>query len=83
MDKKSLIIGILLALSFFLVTGFSGGNVKYEAFYSGKGYSILNNQTGILKTFIPAKDNHFFTVEINYEKESFTRRLGQVHNQKK
>ncbi len=83
MDKKSLVIGILLGLTFFLVTGFSGGNAKYEAFFSGKGYSILNNQTGILKTFIPIKDNHFFTVEINYEKETFARRLGQIYNQKK
>lgn len=83
MDKKSLIIGILLGITFFLITGFSGGNVKYGAFYSGKGYSILNNQTGILKTFIPTKDNRFFTVEINYEKESFTRRLGKIQNQKK
>lgn len=83
MDKKSLIIGILLGITFLLITGFSSGNVKYEAFYSGKGYSILNNQTGILKTFIPTKENRFFTVEINYEKESFTRRLGKIHNQKK
>ncbi|MBN2332246.1 MAG: hypothetical protein JXO49_00970 [Deltaproteobacteria bacterium] len=82
MDKKSLVIGILLATIFFLATGFSGGKGSYEAFATGKGYAILNCETGVLKTFIPAEKNRFFTVEINYEKESFTRKLGQVHNMK-
>ena len=82
MDRKSLLIGVLLATIFFLATGFSAKNARYEAFSTAKGYAILNSETGILKTFIPAEKNRFFTVEINYEKESFKRRLGQVYNKK-
>jgi hypothetical protein len=82
MDIKSLLIGILLATVLFLATGFGGENPKYSAFHTGQGYAILNCETGILKTFIPGKNSNFFAVEINYEKETFARRLGKISEEK-
>ncbi|MFH1216035.1 MAG: hypothetical protein V1706_05990 [Pseudomonadota bacterium] len=80
MRNKSFWIGLLLATVLFLATGFGGGTSKYSAFFSGKGYSILNNETGVLKTFIPGEKNNFFTVEVSYEKETFKRKIGQIEN---
>ena len=80
MHNKSYWIGLFLAAALFLTTGFIAGSSKYSAVFSGKGYSILNNKTGVLKTFIPSEKDNFFTVEVSYEQETFKRKIGQIEN---